>query len=52
MPKGLCQCCRKIKTVTEVSISRRWSKEKIDGGLCCKECWEGYGPSSPVVYYP
>lgn len=52
MPVLVCDCCQLEKSVQEVSIVRRWSKEKVAGGNLCKDCWDGKGPSFPVVYYP
>lgn len=52
MPKGVCDGCQRVRICTELFIQRRWSKEKIPGGKCCKDCFEGRGFSFPVVYWP
>ncbi len=60
MPRGRCDGCGRIRTVTEISIERKHSP-KTNGrtmlgrsrvGQCCADCWAGNGDSWPVIYWP
>jgi len=61
MPYGRCDGCGRKRIVTEIKITRKYSKDSdyrtimFGGGrrgYCCKDCWTGKGFSSPVIYWP